>query len=190
VSTVRLEVLVEGSPPGLLAAVGALAVAPGQEDFVLLPQVTLPAALDDPGRTPFAVLAGHSARSAGVVGFGVLDRHGYLDQVLDQPERTVLLRAFCIGARHQGRGLGAAAARAARSLGARVAPSAELVVLSVHAANTAGQRAYARAGYADTGARYAGSCGAEHVMAATVLHAAGRGAQLRASTGSRSSRSA
>lgn len=195
---VHLQVLDEGSPAGLVAAVEAIELAPGQDDLVLLPRVTLPVALDEPERTPFAVLSGAGPGGAGaragarVVGFGVLDRQGYLEQVLDQPERTVLLRAFCIGAAHQGRGLGTAAARAARALAAAVSPAADLVVLTVSAENPAGLRAYARAGYADTGARYAGCLGEEHVMAATVARspaaAAGRGgrrAGQRASTGSR-----
>lgn len=167
-----LQVVDDRSPRALVAAVESLRVAPGQEDFVLLPRVTLPVALDEPDRTPFAVLAAGAGSRSSVVGFGVLDRHGYLDQVLDQPERTVLLRAFCIDAAHQGRGLGTAGARAARVLGGAVAPSADLVVLTVHGANTAGQRAYARAGFADTGARYTGSCGQEWVMAAAVVRRA------------------
>lgn len=185
----RLEVLDERSPCAVLTAVEELSVAPDQEDFVLVPRVTLPVALDDPDRTPFAVLAsaaGGAVDPGTVVGFGVLDRHGYLDQVLDQPERTVLLRAFCIDERHQGRGYGTGAARRARALGARVAPSADLVVLTVNTANTAAQRVYARAGYADTGVRYTGSSGEQWVMVATAVRAVGLPAdQPRASAGRR-----
>jgi ribosomal protein S18 acetylase RimI-like enzyme len=190
---VRLQVLDERSPGAVLDAVEAIALAPGQDDFVLLPRATLPVALDEPSRTPFAVVeqgaGGTGGAAAGVVGFGVLDRHGYLEQVLDAPERTVLLRAFCIAAAHQGRGVGTAAARAARGLAASAAPSADLVVLTVSTTNAAGLRAYGRAGFVDTGARYAGSRGEEHVMAATVARPAAparrRSAAQRASTGSR-----
>ena len=181
----RLEVLDERSSCAVLTAVEELSVAPDQEDFVLVPRVTLPVALDDPDRTPFAVLAG-SGQAQAVVGFGVLDRHGYLDEVLDQPERTVLLRAFCIDERHQGRGYGTGAARRARALGARVAPSADLVVLTVNTANTAAQRVYARAGFADTGIRYTGSSGEQWVMVATAVRAVQpRAGQPRVSAGRR-----
>ncbi len=180
----RLRVLDERSPCALLTAVEELSVAPDQEDFVLLPRVTLPAALDDADRTPFAVLARGDGGEA-VVGFGVLDRQGYLDQVLDQPERTVLLRAFCIDERHQGRGYGTGAARRARALGGRVAPSADLVVLTVNTANSGARAVYARAGFADTGARYTGSSGEQWVMAATAVRTARPlAAQPRASAGS------
>ena len=141
--------------------------ADGAPDQQLLAQVAAP----DPRRTP---AGGRSA-----------DRHGYLDQVIDQPERTVLLRAFCIDERHPGRGYGTGAARRARALGGRVAPSADLVVLTVNTANTAARAVYARAGFADTGARYTGSSGEQWVMAATAVRGLSSSAdQPRASAGS------
>ena len=170
---VRLVALVPRSPRALLDAAEALALRDGQERFVLPPAVTLPEALADPDRSPFAVLTagagpGGRARAGEVVGYGVLDRRGYLGHLLDQAERTVLLRGYCVAATAQGRGYGAAGARAARALAAQVAPSAELVVLSVDGANGAGLGAYARAGFVDTGARYQGRSGTEVVMAATA----------------------
>lgn len=173
----RLVALVPRSPAALLGAAEALALAEGQERFVLPPAATLPEALADPDRSPFAVLAagagpGGRARAGEVVGYGVLDRRGYLGHLLDQAERTVLLRGYCVDATAQGRGYGAAGARAARALAAQVAPSAELVVLSVDGANGAGLGAYARAGFVDTGARYEGRSGTEVVMAATARAAA------------------
>ena len=183
---VRLVTLVPRSPRALLDAAEALPLREGQERFVLPPAATLPDALSDPDRFPFAVLAagatsagGAATRRAGpgraraggadeVVGYGVLDRRGYLEHLLDQAERTVLLRGYCVAAPAQGSGYGAAGARAARALAAQVAPSADLVVLSVDQANAAGLGAYARAGFVDTGARYAGRSGTEVVMAATA----------------------
>ena len=169
----RLVALVPRSPRALLGAAEALALGDGQERFVLPPATTLPEALADPDRFPFAVLTAGAApdgraRAREVVGYGVLDRRGYLGHLLDQAERTVLLRGYCVAATAQGRGYGAAGARAARALAAQVAPSAELVVLSVDGANGAGLGAYARAGFVDTGARYEGRSGTEVVMAATA----------------------
>lgn len=179
------------SPRALLAETEALPLVDGQERFVLPPSTTLPEAMADPERFPFAVLTdggapgpgqasgqasgrpAHARRgNAGVVGYGVLDRRGYLDHLLDQAERTVLLRGYCVAASAQGRGYGAAGARAVRTLAAQVAASADLVVLSVDETNGAGLGAYARAGFVDSGARYAGRAGAEVVMVATTARTA------------------
>ena len=175
--------LVPRSPRALLDAAEALPLREGQERFVLPPAATLPEALADPDRFPFAVLTTGGAGT--VVGYGVLDRRGYLGHLLDQAERTVLLRGYCVAATAQGHGYGAAGARAARALATRVAPSADLVVLSVDQANAAGLGAYARAGFVDTGARYEGRSGTEVVMAAAARVAspappAARRARLRA----------
>lgn len=193
---VRLVALSPRSPRALLVETEALPLAEGQERFVLPPATTLPEAMADPERFPFAVLAGagtgagagqaggraaRGRRGDAVVGYGVLDRRGYLDHLLDQAERTVLLRGYCVAARAQGRGYGAAGARAVRTLAAQVAASADLVVLSVDESNGAGLAAYSRAGFVDSGARYAGRSGEEVVMVATTARtAAGRASALSA----------
>lgn len=125
-------------------------------------ETTLPEAEADPARTPFAVVAGGR-----VVGFGVLDRDGILRDLVDDTHRAVLLRGFYLGAAHQGRGWGTAAARAVPALAASVHPGVELVVLTVNDTNTAARRAYAAAGFVETGTRYlAGPAGPQQVMVA------------------------
>ena len=165
---VELQPLSAASPPALLAAVLALRTLPEQERFTIPAAETFTAAAADPDRTPFAVLAG------GVpVGYGVLDRTGYLADLLDDPSGAVLLRAFYLDAAHQGRGYGTAAARAARALAAALVPSASLLVLTVNEANPAALAAYARAGFADTGARYlGGAAGPQRVLVAVLPRAA------------------
>jgi RimJ/RimL family protein N-acetyltransferase len=166
---VRLEVLTPGHP--LRPAVVELTVRPEQEEFALTASTTLAAADADPGRTPFAILVRGPALQPQAVGFGVLDRGGYLPELLDSPERAVLLRAFYVDVAHQGRGIGTAAARATRSLAATMA-GVELVVLTVNVRNAAGVAAYRRAGFADTGARYLlGDAGPQHVLVAGVVRA-------------------
>ena len=161
---VDLLPLSAGSDPELLAAVLALRPLPEQERFSIPAAETLTAAAADPDRTPFAVVA------RGVpVGFGVLDRRGYLADLLDDPASAVLLRAFYVDAAHQGRGYGTAAARRARELAAALVPSARLLVLTVNEANPAARAAYARAGFADTGARYlGGAAGPQRVLVAAL----------------------
>ncbi len=186
---VSLVPMTRRSPASLVRTVEELDLAAGQDRYVLPPALTLAPALEDVTRTPFAIVrararsrvpvgrgpgARRTAPRADVVGFGVLDRRGYLGHLLDQPERTVLLRAYCIAAHAQGNGYGSAGARAVRALAAQVSPSSALVVLSVHEENGGGRRAYASAGFIDTTARYDGRSGPELVLAAAVSPAPGR----------------
>ena len=159
---VRLVVLDAGHP--WRARVLALAPAPDQEVFSSRASQTLPEADADPHRTPFAV-----AERDVPVGFGVLDRVGILDELVDEPARAVLLRAFYVGADHQGRGLGTAAARAVPALAAELYDDVELVVLTVNEQNPAAVAAYLRAGFVDTSARYlGGEAGPQHVLVSSV----------------------
>jgi RimJ/RimL family protein N-acetyltransferase len=144
----------------LRAAVLALRPLPEQERFSGRAENTLPDAEADPARTPFAILA-----SEVPVGFGVLDRGGYLAEVDAAPQSAVLLRAFFVDAAAQGRGLGSAATAALPGLVRAVHPGVERLVLTVNAKNPAAIRAYLRGGFADTGRRYlGGAAGPQHVL--------------------------
>lgn len=160
---VRLVVLTPAHATLRTAVVG-LRPLPEQEEFSAAAARTLPEAEADPHRTPFAVLDDGAA-----VGFGVLDRDGYLADLVDAPERAVLLRGFYLDASVQGRGLGSAAARAVRVLAGQLFPDAALVVLTVNERNPAALTAYRRAGFADTGARcLGGGAGPQRVLVAAV----------------------
>ncbi len=165
---VRLEPLSLASEPDLLAAVLALEPGPGQDRYCLPAALTHPPASADPLRIPFAVLAldGDDERP---VGFGTLDRRGALEHLLDDPAKGLLLRAYYVAAEHQGRGYGAAGARAARALAHALEPEAQLLVLCVHESNAAGRRAYARAGFADTGGRWMPRAADPQVIMAAAL---------------------
>ncbi|TNM67713.1 GNAT family N-acetyltransferase [Streptomyces sp. NP160] len=171
---VRLEVLSEASDPRLLASVLALKPGHGQDRYCLPASMTYPPASADPLRVPFAVMAaldGPEGASGGerVVGFGTLDRHGQLEHLLDEPARGLLLRAFYVGRPHQGRGYGTAAARRARALAHALEPEAQLLVLCVHESNTAARTAYARAGFADSGARWMAQAADPQVVMVAAL---------------------
>jgi RimJ/RimL family protein N-acetyltransferase len=161
-AAVRLAVVTDD----LRDAVLALRPRPGQELFSGVAASTLPPAEADPHRTPFAVLADGEP-----VGFGVLDRVGYLAELVDDVDRAVLLRAFYLDAGAQGRGLGTSAVRALPTLVREQLPGAELLVLTVNERNPAAVRAYLRGGFVDTGARYlGGGAGPQHVLVAAVPH--------------------
>ena len=150
----------DGEATALRDAVVALRPLPDQEVYSSRAEETLPAAEADPDRTPFAVLLGDLP-----VGFGVLDRAGYLADLVDEPQRAVLLRAFYLDAAWQGRGLGVAAAREVRDLAGRLHPDADLVVLTVNEGNPRAVAAYLRAGFVDIGVRYlGGGAGPQHVL--------------------------
>ncbi|TDQ48812.1 GNAT family N-acetyltransferase [Actinorugispora endophytica] len=139
-------------------------LGPGQSRFARPAAHTLPRADADPGRTPFAVV--HEGRA---VGFGILDRGGYLKEVADAPEESVLLRAFYIAPHWQGRGLGRAACAALPRLAGAVAPGATAVLLTVNRENHVARRAYLASGFADTGRVYSGGdAGPQDVLVRAV----------------------
>lgn len=165
------DVHVEALTPNhrLRARVLELRPSPDQENWSSRAAVTLPEAETDPGRTPFAIVATTAGRSE-AVGFGVLDRAGYLADLVDDPDRSVLLRGYYVDAGAQGRGVGGRAARSVRLLAATL-PDVELVVLTVNAENPGAAAAYRRGGFVDTGAQYlGGGHGPQHVYVATVLN--------------------
>lgn len=168
---VRLEPLSDASDPRLLASVLALKPGPGQDRYCLPASMTYPPASADPLRVAFAVMAQLPGPGTGerVVGFGTLDRHGQLEHLLDDPARGLLLRAFYVGRAHQGRGYGTAGARQARALAHALEPEAELLVLCVHESNTAARSAYARAGFADSGARWMAQAADPQVVMVAAL---------------------
>ncbi len=141
-----------------------LAPTPEQEPFSGRAADTLPAADADLSRTPFAIADGETP-----VGFGVLDRLGILPELVDQPERSALLRGFYVDAAHQRRGLGTAAAGAVPELVGGLFGDVELVVLTVNEGNPTAVAAYGRAGWSDTGVRYlGGAVGPQHVLVSRV----------------------
>ncbi|WP_436773292.1 GNAT family N-acetyltransferase [Yinghuangia sp. YIM S09857] len=141
-------------------AVRALAPRADQEEFSGRAADTLPIADRDPFRTPYAVVHDGTA-----VGFGVLDVQGYLDEIADEPGRAVLLRGFYIGAEWQRRGFGGAAIRALPETALKLAPWAEVLLLTVNVRNAGAVRAYLAGGFVDDGRRYyGGDAGPQHIL--------------------------
>lgn len=178
---VRLEPVVQAASE-LVEAALHLRTAAEQARFALLPAQSFPLAFAEPARTPFVVLDGDGdddgdddGGGGAVVGAGVLDAAAcaqdaelaaLLTAAGHDPASAVLLRSFVIGAAHQGRGLGTAAARAARALAPRVASGAAVVVLTVNEQNAPGLRAYPRAGFTDVGRYLGGDAGPQRAMVA------------------------
>lgn len=144
----------------LRAAVVALAVHPEQSGFVGRVADSLADVAVCPGSEGLALLEdGH------VVGYVRIDRTAAA--LGDHPlaANAVALRSFLIDAGHQGRGLGTRALDAiARYVTARH-PDRTRILLSVNVRNAGAVRAYARAGYVDSGSLYhGGPAGPQHVL--------------------------
>jgi RimJ/RimL family protein N-acetyltransferase len=148
----------------LRAAVLRLTPRPDQEQFSSRATETLPVAEADPFRTPFAITYRGEA-----IGFGVLDRKGYLDEVGADKDRAVLLRAFYLAAGWQGKGLGGAAIRALPALARVVRPDAGELKLTVNVRNEQAFKAYLASGFSDSGELYfGGDAGPQHVLRWTL----------------------
>ncbi|WP_125610881.1 GNAT family N-acetyltransferase [Specibacter cremeus] len=171
IAVVPLRTAPPDERPRLVRAITGLQLAPGQEEFVGNPPAMVDAALADPQRHPFAIVT-----AAGVVGMGVLHVDGAADVGWPDPSEVVLLRGFLIDRGLQGRGYGTSATErafhAAAHLVGRLGLPARGVVLGVNERNHSGQRAYARAGFADTGRRFLGGSGAQIIMLRAFEHTA------------------
>ncbi|MGW5878208.1 GNAT family N-acetyltransferase [Nocardiopsis terrae] len=144
---------------------------PEQLRFTGLPAQTLPDADSDPERFPYAVVALAGALTdpatarAACAGFGVLDR-AVRSQLVDAPERAVLLRAYYVTPQWQGRGVGRTSCSPPLldGLAVEVAPHAEEIVLCVNQSNLPAQRVYRAAGFGFTGNTVPGDAGPQDVM--------------------------
>ena len=103
-------------------------------------------------------LVGLAIRQAGaVVGFVMVQRRGRAPAWADPLAATI--SAMRIDEGLQGRGLGAGALHALAGWVRQHWPEAKALTLSVDEENTAGQRAYRKAGFVDHGTRVAGRIG-------------------------------
>jgi RimJ/RimL family protein N-acetyltransferase len=85
--------------------------------------------------------------------------------VLAPDARDVLLRAFLVDTRFQGRGIATGALAALPDFVAAHLPGVHRIVLSVNVRNPVAIRTYRRAGFADTGAlSHGGAFGPQHVF--------------------------
>jgi RimJ/RimL family protein N-acetyltransferase len=154
-----MDVRLAPAGPELRERLLALAPRPEQERFAGRLTQTLPAAEADPEREPVAILADGEP-----VGFFVLHR-GPAAGELAPDRRDVLLRAFLVDARAQGRGIATRALAALPDFVAESLPGVHRIVLSVNVKNPVAIRTYARAGFADSGRLYlGGAAGPQHVF--------------------------
>lgn len=153
----------------LATEVWGLQLGVGQEAFVGEPATMLAAAMADPARYPFAILAGPNESLGGqVVGMGVLHVGVATDAGWHDEDGAVLLRGFLIDRNCQGLGYGAdatlKAVEQAAELVRRYGLAAAGVVLSVNERNLAGRAAYLKAGFVDRGQYLGGRSGPQRTL--------------------------
>ena len=145
--------------PDLRDRVLALGPRPDQRVFAGAPVETLPVAEADPRRQPVAIVADGEP-----VGFCVLHR-GPGPGGLAPAQSDLLLRAFCVDAAAQGRGIATRALRGLPGFVAQHFPGVRRVVLTVNTRNPAAIRAYRNAGFLDRGELYHGGAdGPQHIL--------------------------
>ena len=150
-------------------AVLALAPRPEQEVFSGRADQTLPLAVADPARHPYALV------EEGVpVAFLVLDE----TPSEADPDADLLRRGFFVARAAQGRGVaGRAVARLPEVLREHH-PAARPVVLTVNVANPVARRVYLSGGFVDRGRLHlGGSAGPQHVLRLDLPVAVGGGSQ-------------
>jgi GNAT superfamily N-acetyltransferase len=143
----------------LREAVLAIEPRPDQTGWSGVARTTLPAAEAHPRRIPCAALLD------GVpVGFFIFDRSADV-ALYDARPGTVGIRALYVDKDRQGEGIGTAMLRALPAVARRLHPDAERLALTVNVTNPIAVRAYARAGFADTGRVYhGGALGPQHIL--------------------------
>jgi RimJ/RimL family protein N-acetyltransferase len=127
-----------------------LALAPHafQRAWSGTPADTLPPAERDPAQRPVAILLGGAP-----AGFLVL--HGGVGAGrFVRPNGELLIRAFFVDAAVQGHGVARLALAGLPAFVHSLDPAVTRLVLTVNVENDAALRAYDRAGFRDTGARY------------------------------------
>jgi RimJ/RimL family protein N-acetyltransferase len=147
---------------GMRAAVLALGLGPGQEQFSGAPARTLALGDAKPSREHVVIVRG------GVpVGYFQLDR----DSVPGAPSGpdVIGLRALLVDVAAQGEGVASAAMAALPAYVRARFPERRRVALTVNVTNPAAIAVYRRAGFSDTGEVYlAGPAGPQHVLVLEV----------------------
>lgn len=138
--------LIDGGP--LRERVLALAPLASQQRWSGVPVDTLPPAERDPAQRPVAILLGGEP-----VGFMVLHGGAGAGSFVE-PGSELLVRALFVDARFQRRGIGGRALAQLPAFVRALDPGVRRLVLSVNVENIGARRAYARAGFRDTGARF------------------------------------
>lgn len=160
---IPLKMLDDDSRAIQLGAVAELSVEPDQRRFVGDPLRMMLIGLEEESRYPYVIESGGDAVGVLTIQSGAAGLAGWPDDY-----SAWLLRGFLIDSGSQGRGLGSMAARAAveeaRKLTARTDGGQAGVVLSVNEHNPAGQAAYAKAGFVDSGRYLGGASGPQRVM--------------------------
>ncbi|WP_239565572.1 GNAT family N-acetyltransferase [Brevibacillus fulvus] len=140
------------------AALRAFQLPDNQLEFTALPAWVLEEALRDPHRYPIVILDGDEP-----VGFFILHEGEGIAPFTDNPQ-ALLLRAFLIDFRKQGKGYAKAGMGLLPAFVAEHFPGKEEVVLAVNMRNLPAKRLYEKVGFRDRGETRMGAKGPQHLL--------------------------
>ncbi|WP_028552420.1 GNAT family N-acetyltransferase [Paenibacillus sp. UNC451MF] len=129
-----------------------------QKSFVALPSAVIDLSLEDPDRHAVVILFDNKP-----VGFFVL-HHSVEFQTLAGNRSALLMRAFSIDSKHQGKGFARSAMRLLPEFVSIHFPQMNEVVLAVNESNVLAKRLYEKSGFQYKGINRAGRSGNEFIM--------------------------
>ena len=149
----RLEVIIEHCNEFHLDPLKAFQLPEEQAKFTALPIEILEEAQATSSQYPIVILAEGSP-----AGFFVLHDDVLLEEHSDN-DRALLLMAFSINEKEQGKGIATKAMEEVQSFVGQAFPGKNEIVLGVNHKNMAAQHVYRKAGFHDTGRRKMGRNG-------------------------------
>ncbi|OCA82424.1 GCN5 family acetyltransferase [Bacillus sp. FJAT-27225] len=129
-----------------------------QQRFTAMPKEALKTCEKEPDRHPVVILS-----DGDLAGFFVL-HEGEDIRHIDGSGNAILLRAYSIDSRFQGKGIAGRSLVLLPSFVKKHFPNKEEIVLAVNHANPVAQHVYTQAGFEDRGKRIIGRMGEQYIL--------------------------
>ncbi len=133
-----------------------------QKRYTTIPIEALEKCTEDPTGRPIVVLSGEVP-----VGFFILHTGEGIHEFTENPQ-AMLLRAFCINHRYQGRKYAARALSVLPPFAQKYFPDKKEIILAVNKDNEPAKGLYGKVGFHNTGAEKIGRSGPMHIYSYTL----------------------
>ncbi|PLR94128.1 GNAT family N-acetyltransferase [Bacillus sp. T33-2] len=154
----RNDVMISFYDPRFDAELRAFQLPEEQQKFTGMPDKSLETASADPNRFPIVILSSDIP-----VGFFILHKGTDIKPFTQNP-RAMLLRAFSINHKHQGRGYAKQALLQLPDFVSMHFPEIDEIVLAVNEKNIAAKQLYEKSGFQDLGERRTGPIGMQYIL--------------------------